>query len=178
MKKNKQWLVSLLATLALLHGCGGDTGDVDVEVTTATVANPCQNIYDLCINPILRGPIGASNTSCASSSCHGSGGSGGAFVLFNTVTPVDLAFNFNSAKAFINPSSISQSKLLAEPLVGDSGVASVGSHGGGDNFSSSTNACYQEILAWAGTTEGTCPTTCAVLTASGPTAADLLNCAP
>ena len=168
----------LFAILVLLHGCGGDTGDVDVEPATAAVADPCQNIYDLCNNPILRGPIGASNTSCASSSCHGSGGTGGAFVLFNTVSPVDLAFNFNSAKAFINPTSISQSKLLAEPLVGDSGVASVGSHGGGDNFSSTTNACYQEILAWAGTTEGSCPTTCAVLTASGPTATDLLNCAP
>ena len=168
----------LFAILLLLHGCGGDSGDVDVEPATATVADPCQNIYDLCINPILKGPIGASNTSCASSSCHGSGGSGGAFVLFETVTPVDLAFNFNSAKAFLNPSSISQSKLLAEPLVGDSGVASVGSHGGGDNFDSTTNACYQEILAWANTTEGSCPTTCAVLTPSGPTTADLLNCAP
>ncbi|MEM8844799.1 MAG: hypothetical protein AAGB35_07115 [Pseudomonadota bacterium] len=178
MVNKGQWPVLIIATLTLLQGCGGDTGSVDVEVDTSTVADPCQNIYDLCINPILRGPIGASNTSCASSSCHGAGGSGGAFVLFNSSTPVDLAFNFNSAKAFINPASVTQSKLLAEPLVGDSGVASVGPHGGGDNFNSNTNTCYQEILVWAGTTEGSCPTSCAVLSPSGPTAADLLSCAP
>jgi hypothetical protein len=99
-------------------------------------------------------------------------------LIQNPVTASDFAFNFNSAQAFVNPANVSQSKLLAEPLVGDSGVASVGPHGGGDIFASTASTCYSEIANWASINNGSCPTDCAPLTATGPSAADLASCAP
>lgn len=173
--KRKQPVALLFVALTMLNGCD----NVSTEDDPGSVANLCQNIFDLCISPILQGPIGASSVSCASSSCHTSGGAGGAFILIqNPVTPSDFAFNFNSAQAFVNPTSVSQSKLLAEPLVGDSGVPSVGPHGGGDIFNSTAAICYQEISQWAQTPNGSCGAGCAVLPAGGPMPADLAACAP
>lgn len=94
----------------------------------------------------------------------------------------DEAFNFNSAQAFVNAANPSQSKLLAEPLVGDGGVASIGPHGGGDIFATTAATCYREILNWASTPNGTCPASCTVLTPTGGSGqlvpADLTSCAP
>ncbi len=171
----KRRFASLVAMLIFLNGCDS----VSTEDDPGSVADLCSNIFDLCISPILQGPIGPMNVSCAASACHTSGGSGGAFILVqNPVSASDFAFNFNSAQAFVNPASVSQSKLLAEPLVGDAGVASVGPHGGGDIFASTASTCYQEIANWASTNNGTCPTNCTVLTGTGPSAADLASCAP
>ena len=173
--KRKRPVALLIVALSMLNGCD----NVSTEDDPGSVADLCQNIFNLCISPILQGPIGASSVSCAASSCHTSGGSGGAFILIqNPVSPSDLAFNFNSAQAFVNPASVSQSKLLAEPLVGDSGVPSVGPHGGGDIFNSTAATCYQELLQWAQTPNGSCGAGCAVLPAGGPMPADLAICAP
>lgn len=171
----KRPVALLIVALSMLNGCD----NVSTEDDPGSVADLCQNIFNLCISPILQGPIGASSVSCAASSCHTSGGSGGAFILLqNPVTASDFAFNFNSAQSFINPASVSQSKLLAEPLIGDAGVASVGPHGGGDIFNSTAATCYQELLQWAQTPNGSCGMGCAVLPAGGPAPADLAACAP
>jgi len=171
----KRRFASLAAMLIILYGCD----NVSSEDDPGSVADLCFDIFTQCVSPILQGPIGASNVSCAASSCHTSSGSGGAFILVqNPVTPSDFSFNFNSAQAFVNAASVSQSKLLAEPLIGDGGVASIGPHGGGDIFNSTAATCYQELLSWAGTPNGTCSTDCAVLPAAGPMPADLATCAP
>ncbi len=176
----KRRFASLAATLIILNGCDS----VSTEDDPGSVADLCLNTFSLCINPILQGPIGASAVSCANSTCHTSGGSGGGFILIENaaLNSTDEAFNFNSAQAFVNASSPSQSKLLAEPLVGDSGVASVGPHGGGDIFASTGAACYQEIANWINTPNGTCPASCTVLTPTGGSGqlvpADLTTCAP
>lgn len=173
--KRKQPVALLIVALTMLNGCD----NVSTEDDPGSVADLCQNVFELCISPILQGPIGAALVSCAASSCHTSGGTGGAFILIqNPVTPSDLAFNFNSAQSFVNPASVSQSKLLAEPLVGDAGVPSIGPHGGGDIFNSTAATCYQELSQWAQTPNGSCGAGCAVLPAAGPMAADLAACAP
>jgi len=177
---NKRRFASLVAMLIFLNGCDSVSTDDD----PGSVAELCMNIFSLCINPILQGPIGAATVSCANSACHTSGGSGGGFILIQNaaLNSTDEAFNFNSAQAFVNAASPSESKLLAEPLVGDAGVASVGPHGGGDIFASTTAACYREIANWASTPNGTCPATCTVLTPTGLSGqlvpADLTTCAP
>lgn len=176
---NKRPVALLIVALTMLNGCD----NVSTEDDPGSVADLCQNIFELCISPILQNPIGATAQSCASVSCHG-GGAGGGFVLINgpgippALTPTQLAFNFNSAQAFVNPASVSQSKLLAEPLIGDSGVPTVAGHVGGDIFLSTGAACYQEMLQWAQTPNGSCGVGCAVLPAGGPNLADLAACAP
>jgi len=176
----KRRFASLAAALIILTGCDS----VSTEDDPSSVADLCMNIFSLCVNPILQGPIGAATVSCANSSCHTSGGSGGGFILIQNaaLNSTDEAFNFNSAQAFVNAANPAQSKLLAEPLVGDAGVASVGSHGGGDIFSSTSASCYREIANWASTPNGTCPSTCTVLTPTGGSGqlvpADLTTCAP
>lgn len=177
--------VSLIAALIMLNGCDS----VSTEDDPSSVADLCQNIFDLCISPILQGPIGPGvvsglgPVSCAASACHTASGSGGGFVLIQSPgSASDLAFNFNSAQAFVNAASPSQSKLLAEPLVGDGGVASIGPHTGGNIFTSTSSTCYLELLNWASTPDGTCPASCTVLTPTGGSGelvpADLTTCAP
>ncbi len=176
----KRRFASLAAALIILSGCDSASTEDD----PGSVADLCMNIFSLCVNPILQGPIGASTVSCSNSSCHSSGGSGGGFILTQNaaLNSTDEAFNFNSAQAFVNAASPSQSKLLAEPLVGDAGVASIGPHGGGDIFSSTAATCYREIANWVSTPNGTCPSTCTVLTPTGGSGqlvpADLTTCAP
>ena len=172
--------VSLVAMLIILNGCDS----VSTEDDPGSVADLCQNIFDMCINPILQGVIGpgvASGlgpVSCAAAACHTDTGTGGGFILSTASSASALAFNFNSAQAFVNAANVSQSRLLAEPLVGDGGVASIGSHGGGDIFVNTSASCYQEIFNWASTPNGTCPTNCTVLPAAGPMPGDLAACAP
>ena len=174
MLKKRQF-APLIAVLVMLNGCD----NVSTEDDPGSIAALCQNIFDSCISPILQGPIGASSVSCANSSCHTSTGTGGAFILIqNPATASDLAFNFNSAQAFVNVASPSQSELLAEPLVGDAGVASIGPHGGGDIFNTTAAACYQELLQWASTPDGSCPTDCTQFSNTPPTPAELNSCAP
>jgi hypothetical protein len=176
----KRRFASLAAALIILYGCDS----VSTSDDPGSVADLCLNIFSLCINPILQGPIGASAVSCSNGACHTSGGSGGGFILIQNaaLNSTDEAFNFNSAQAFVNAASPTQSKLLAEPLVGDAGVASVGPHGGGDIFASTAASCYREIANWASTPNGTCPATCTVLTPTGGSGqlvpADLTTCAP
>ena len=176
----KRRFASLVATLIMLNGCD----KVSTEDDPGSVADLCENIFSLCINPILNGPIGAASVSCADSACHTSTGSGGGFILIQNAAlgSTDEAFNFNSAQAFVNAASPSQSRLLAEPLIGDGGVASIGPHGGGDIFASTSATCYREILNWASTPDGTCPASCTVLTPTGGLGqlvpADLTACAP
>ncbi len=176
----KRRFASLAATLIILNGCD----NVSTEDDPGSVADLCRNIFSLCINPILQGPIGAASVSCANSACHTSSGSGGGFILIENaaLNSTDEAFNFNSAQAFVNAAIPSQSRLLAEPLVGDGGLAAIGPHGGGDIFNSTAATCYQEILNWASTPNGTCPASCTVLTPTGGSGqlvpADLTTCAP
>jgi len=182
----KRRFASLAAMLIILYGCD----NVSSEDDPGSVADLCEDIFRLCINPILQGPIGPGAVSglgpvsCANSSCHTSGGSGGGFILIQNaaLNSTDEAFNFNSAQAFVNAASPSQSRLLAEPLVGDGGVASIGPHGGGDIFTSTAATCYQELLNWASTPNGSCLASCRFLTPTGASGqlvpADLTTCAP
>ena len=147
-------LLTVLLSVAL-YGCD----NVSTEDDPAGVANLCANVFEECISPLLQNPT-MGNQSCASSTCHGlSGGSGGGFKL--NENPLngspEMTLNLNSAQAFVNPSNANQSKLLAEPLVGDSGIPTVGPHGGGDIFNSTADPCYLEILAWAQANNSACP---------------------
>ena len=62
----KRRFVSLVAMLIILYGCD----NVSSEDDPGSVADLCENIFSLCINPILQGPIRAGAVSCANSSCH------------------------------------------------------------------------------------------------------------
>ncbi len=167
----KRRFASLAAMLIILYGCD----NVSTEDDPGSVADLCEVVFNQCISPILQNST-SSFGGCANSSCHGfgAGHTGGAFFLYESPTASELAFNFNSAQAFINPESPAQSKLLAEPLVGDSGVPSVASHV--NVFLSSSDLCYQQLLSWAQTPDdATCAVSMCRAPLSTPVAAGEVN---
>ncbi len=163
----KRRFASLAAMLIILNGCDS----VSTEDDPGSVANLCRNVFDSCISPIMQNAT-ATATGCASSSCHGFvNHNGGGFFLYESPTPTELAFNFNSAQSFVNVSNPVLSKLLEEPLAGVSSVPTVGPHGGGNIFQSTADVCYQQLLTWAQTPDDG---SCAAITCNAPLSTPVL----
>ncbi|MFK7794314.1 MAG: hypothetical protein AB8B89_03085 [Gammaproteobacteria bacterium] len=158
----KRRFASLAAALIILNGCDS----VSTEDDPGSVADLCDVVFNQCVNPILQNST-SGQVGCASSSCHGfgPGHTGGAYFLYESPNLTELAFNFTSTQSFVNPASPAQSKLLAEPLIGDSGVASVGPHVGGDIFQATSDVCYQQLLTWVQTSNSA---SCAISTCRPP----------
>jgi hypothetical protein len=162
--------LALLCSAALLHGCGGSSGNpLD---NPAAVANPTTTsgqrlafaYFEKCINPIfiaqLASPVAGSSATntCAGSGCHADAtGAGGAFrvvpnaasldVLNPANTPdviraSDMYKNFYSAQGEVVLGSTTQSRLLAKPL-----LLNV-LHGGGLIFASADDPNAKLIRYW------------------------------
>jgi hypothetical protein len=103
--------------------------------------------FQTSVNPIFDRNL--SGTTCSASGCHAIGAaSGGAFNLYPNALPnsPEMQANFLAAKAFSNLANPVQSRLLLEPLAGAQNT--VGSHGGGDIFASTSDSNYQTIYGW------------------------------
>ena len=155
---------------ALLGSCGG--GGANPFDNPASVGNPATvsgqhlsfTYFQKCVNPVFLAQLqislgGATSTNtCAGSGCHANAtGSGGAFRLVPTATPVDLDApantpdvvrttdiykNFYSAQGETVIGSTTQSRLLTKPLL--LGVL----HGGGLIFPSPSDPNAKLIEYW------------------------------
>jgi len=138
----------ILTALLVLTGCDDD---VSVEPVAASGSTLCVADFEACVNPVfdavLMGKTG--QTTCTGSGCHDvNTGSGGAFKVFPNAAPgsTEMMANFFAAKGFANLDEPVNSKLILEPLQGESSVA--GTHTGGDIFPGTGDACYQTITQW------------------------------
>lgn len=129
-----------LYSLLTLTSCKQVENSENTGVTTLSYAT-----YIASVNAVFDATI--SGKTCSAVGCHNiSGGSGGSFKIHaNATTTADLTANFISAKSFANLVTPSQSKLLLEPLTGI--FSSVGSHAGGDIFTSG-DSNYTIIFNW------------------------------
>ncbi len=141
----------ILTALLVLTGCDDSVSNEPVAASGSTL---CVADYEACVNPvfdaIVLGETG--QTTCAGSGCHDvNSGSGGAFKVFPGAEPgsTEMLANFFAAKGFANLDNPDNSKLLLEPLQGESSVA--GTHTGGDIFPDTADACYQTIVQWIST---------------------------
>lgn len=152
-----QPLAALLATAALLGGCGG-AAEID-NPAGATGQKLVFAYYQRCIEPLLTTPLpapqgGGSNT-CSSGGCHDSvTGTGGALRLIGSAALQDLAQdattlrasemyrNFYSAQGVTVPGDALASRLLTKPLV--LGVL----HGGGQVLASTDDLLARRISYW------------------------------
>jgi hypothetical protein len=150
-------LGALLATAALLGGCGG-AAEIDNPAGT-TGQKLVFAYYQRCIEPLLTTPLpapqgGGSNT-CSSGGCHDSvTGTGGALRLIGSAAPQDLGQdaatlrasemyrNFYSAQGVTVPGDALASRLLTKPLV--LGVL----HGGGQVLASTDDLLARRIAYW------------------------------
>lgn len=153
----RQPLAALLATAALLSGCGGAT-EID-NPAGATGQKLVFAYYQRCIEPLLTTPLpapqgGGSNT-CSSGGCHDSvTGTGGALRLIGSAALQDLGQdaatlrasemyrNFYSAQGVTVPGDALASRLLTKPLV--LGVL----HGGGQVLASTDDLLARRIAYW------------------------------
>ena len=120
----------ILTALLVLTGCDDD---VSVEPVAASGSTLCVADYEACVNPVfdavLTGKTG--QTTCAGSGCHNvNSGSGGAFKVFPNAEPgsTEMLANFFAAKGFANLDEPANSKLILEPLQGESSVSSARSN--------------------------------------------------
>ena len=153
---------------ALLASCGG--GSANPFGNPDTVSNPPvvsgQHLafayFQRCIEPIFQAQLAIAGSSitntCAGSGCHANAtGSGGAFRLQPNAATIDVTLasntpavirasdiykNFYSAQGEVVIGSTTQSRLLTKPLL--LGVL----HGGGQIFSSQTDANAKLIAYW------------------------------
>ncbi len=129
-----------------LGGCGVQ---VEPERITSGATLDC-GIFQNTVQPILDLNIGG--TTCSASGCHRVGeGAGGAFKVYPNpaLNSVQMEANYIAAKGFANLNDPASSKLLLEPLTGAQSI--VGSHTGGDIFTSTADINYTTILAWIAT---------------------------
>lgn len=139
----------LMGFAVLLAGCGSE---VSSSADTAGLTLDCPNVFQsttagVGVNRIFDLNIGG--RTCSAGGCHLVGtSSGGAFKLYPNAAPntPEMQANFYAAKAFVNLSSPTESKLLLEPLAGSQAI--VGGHGGGDIFPDALDPNYVTILAW------------------------------
>lgn len=107
----------------------------------------CENDFDTCIMPILSSQIrreGGAFVSCMDGNCHVAGGNGGRFTL-----GANSAANLQSVKNLINLSGPASSLLLVEPTNDNVAASAVaGTHGGGNIFQATGDACYRAIRIW------------------------------
>jgi hypothetical protein len=144
----------VLVFIALLLPLAGCNDDVDVEPVAASGGTLCVTDFEQCVNPIFDAVImgKTGQTTCSGSGCHEVGaGSGGAFKIFANAQPgsPEILSNFFAAKGFANLDEPDKSKILLEPLQGESSIS--GTHTGGDIFPTTGDACYQAVFQWAST---------------------------
>lgn len=157
-----------LSLLAVLAGCGGanplDNPSAINNPANTTGQKLSFRYFQKCINPIflaqlqgVQNGVTTTNT-CASSGCHdNTNGTGGAFRVEGTATPVDLNLasntpdvvrttnmykNFVSAQGEVVFGSPSQSRLVAKPL-----LLNV-LHGGGLIFANEQDANVKLMQYW------------------------------
>ena len=148
MNRNALFITVLLLPLA---GCNDG---VDNEPAAATGGTLCVADFEQCVNPIFDAVITGrtGQATCAGSGCHEAGtGSGGAFKVFANAQPgsPEILSNFFAAKGFANLDDPGKSKVLLEPLQGESSIS--GTHTGGDIFPDTADSCYQAVFQWAST---------------------------
>lgn len=134
---------SLLVAMAGLAACGHEASNSPIPVG-ATLDCPT---FQTTVSPIFDMNIGG--RTCSASGCHLVGQSaGGAFKIYANpaLNSAEMQYNYLVAKAFSNLTTPIDSKLLLEPLAGAQSI--VGSHAGGDIFSSTADPLYQTILTW------------------------------
>lgn len=136
-----------LAAVPLLAACP-EAGQQEAAATGKTL---CVADFEMCVSPIFDAVIDGrtGQTTCAAGGCHDQAtGSGGAFKIFPhpAAGSTQMMANFFAAKAFANLDSPADSKILLEPLQGQSSIT--GSHTGGDIFPDSGDACYSTLLHW------------------------------
>lgn len=128
-------------SMLVLTSCKQVENKENTGVQTLSYAN-----YVASVNSVFDATI--AGRTCASNGCHiVNGGSGGSFQIYANAAgdTAKLTANFISAKSFANLVTPSQSKLILEPLTGI--FSSVGSHAGGDIFTSG-DANYTILFNW------------------------------
>ncbi len=125
----------LFVGVALMAACDS------VDNAESDAPTLCLNRFQACVNPVLNAAV-ASGGGCASSSCHGIGGSGGNFRIENPAT----FSSFLSAVGMTTPGSPGSSRLLTHPTTGTG-------HTGGtySRFEDTNDTCYQDVAAWIST---------------------------
>jgi hypothetical protein len=171
MTKRWRHAAATLATAAALLGCGGAGNPLDNPadvVNSGAVSGRKLSFayFQKCINPILLAPLPikvggtTSINTCAGSGCHdNTTGTGGAFRVIASATPIDLANpastpaaiqasdiykNFYSAQGEVVFGSPAQSRLLAKPR-----LLNV-LHGGGLVFEDAADPNVKLIEYWIG----------------------------
>lgn len=143
-----RYLFGLL--LAAIVGLAAGCEQVTVEQSQATGQTLCRLDYETCVDPIFHSVISGRTgpVTCSASGCHDnvSGSGGGLKLVPNPGTPADLQANFLRARTFGNLNAPDQSKLLLEPLTGQSAIS--GTHTGGDIFPGTNDACYRVVRDW------------------------------
>lgn len=163
----RSWSACAAAALgAALVACGGGSNPLG---NPSDISNPAVTgqqklsfeYFQRCVNPIfttpLTGPSGTTNT-CAGAGCHDTvSGTGGAFRVVPAAQVVDLSDpasapdlvrasdmykNFYSAQGEVVMGSVTQSRLVAKPLL--LGIL----HGGGQVFSNDQDPNVKRIQYW------------------------------
>ena len=133
---------------ALMLAACPEAGQQEAAATGQTL---CVSDFEMCVSPILDAVIDGrtGQTTCSAGGCHDqASGSGGAFKIFPAPAPgsTQMMANFFAAKAFANLDDPAGSKILLEPLQGQSSIT--GTHTGGDIFPDTGDACYAALFNW------------------------------
>jgi len=129
----------VFAALALcLGGCPTvDLGDTPTDINLCNPEGGIDYFRDEVYPKFIRPQ---DSTGCTSQAgCHNEGG--GNALNFKT-SPQDDAFNFRQAQVFLNCGTPEMSQLLTKPLAG------VDTHGGGNIYTSTSDAEVQVFLNW------------------------------
>lgn len=138
----------LMVVTALLTACGAQVSSTPNSGDTLSCPDFETNVF-----PVLTTPI--NGKTCSASGCHyidyttGSGGTtGGGFkidpsAMANAGSPL-MERNYLAALGFTDFGSAANSRLLLKPLADPS----VGGHGGGVVFTSTSDINYLVLLGW------------------------------
>lgn len=136
-------LLGAVACAGLIVACGEQVPNQPASGQNEV----CSSDFDTCVMPILSSQIrreGGTFVGCMDGNCHAQGGSGGRFTLGS-----DNTANFQAAKNLINLGNPSESLLLLEPTNDAAAPSAVaGTHGGGNIFPSTSDACYVAVRMW------------------------------
>jgi len=137
---NPQFRFLLGGGLAVvLAGCPTvDLGDTPTDIT---LCNPAGGLdyFSAEIYPNFVRPVDATNACTKAGGCHND--AGGNALNYKT-NPQDDVFNYRQSQVFLNCGTPEMSQLLTKPLAG------VEAHGGGNIFSSMSDAQVQLFLDW------------------------------
>jgi hypothetical protein len=162
-------VAAAISAVGLVAGCGGGTNPLDNPALVSNLASASGQrlsfaYFQKCVNPIfvasLQIQLGGttSNNTCAGAGCHDNiSGTGGAFRVVPAAQPVNLSDpsltvdairasdmykNFYSAQGEVVVGSVTQSRLLAKPM-----LLNV-LHGGGLVFANETDPNAVLIKHW------------------------------